>query len=402
MQQASTDQLPHLSGRFLLERKAASRVQAIDVVRGLVMVVMALDHVREFWSPTPYRPEDLTQASALLFFTRWVTHFCAPAFVFLSGASVFLYGQRQGSQRQVSLFLLTRGLWLVALEVVVINFLLQFGYQLLLLQVIWVIGWSMIVLASLVWLPRPVIAVLAVATIASHHLLPDVQPVTDANLGWALLYHTPFFFPLKALPPLLVAYTPIPWVGVMLAGYAIGPWFTYSPGQRTRVLAGAGALLLLVFAVVRAGNGYGDPAAWSVQARGSFYTVLSFLNVTKYPPSLTFLCLTLGVALLLLAAFDSLSNRVTDWLRTFGEVPFFYYLLHLPLIHAGALVWTKLAFGQASNFSFAPANALPAGYHPGLGRVYIVWLLLLIVLYFPCRWYARFKKRHAYWWLSYI
>jgi uncharacterized membrane protein len=254
------------------------------------MAVMALDHVRDFWSPTPYRPEDLTQASALLFFTRWVTHFCAPAFVFLSGVSAFLYGQRHGSRRQVSRFLLTRGLWLVALEIVVINFLMQFGYNLVLLLVFWVIGWSMVVLGAAVWLPRPAIAVLAVIIIAGQHLLPVAEPVTADNIGWALLYHSPFFFPLGALPPLIAAYTPLAWMGVMLAGYAAGPWFTQPAGSRNRVLLGTGLLLLVTFGVVRALNGYGDPAPWAVQPRGTLYTTLSFLNVSKYPPSLPFLC----------------------------------------------------------------------------------------------------------------
>ncbi len=378
------------------------RVEAIDVVRGLVMATMALDHVREFWGPAPYRPEDLTQASALLFFTRWVTHFCAPSFVFLSGVSVFLYGQRQGSRPAVSLFLLTRGLWLIAVEILVVNFLMQFAFNLILLEVIWVIGASMVVLAALVWLPRPALAGLAVLIVAGQHLLPIAQPVTAANVGWALVYGPPFFFPLAGLPPLLAAYTPLAWLGVMLAGYAAGPWFTLPPDRRNRVLWGAGLLLLVTFGVVRALNGYGDPAPWAVQPRGTLYTILSFLNVTKYPPSLAFLCLTLGVTALLLAALDGLRGPVARWLRTFGEVPFFFFLLHLLLIHAVARLWSQLAFGQSVNFSFASVKEWPAGYRPDLGRVYLVWLLVLVALYFPCRWYARYKKQHTHWWLSYL
>jgi uncharacterized membrane protein len=390
------------AGPPILRRGAFSRVETIDVVRGLVMAVMALDHVREFWGPAPYRPEDLTQASALLFFTRWVTHFCAPSFVFLSGVSVFLYGQRQGSRPAVSLFLLTRGLWLIAVEILVVNFLMQFAFNLILLEVIWVIGASMVVLAALVWLPRPALAGLAVLIVAGQHLLPIAQPVTAANVGWALVYGPPFFFPLAGLPPLLAAYTPLAWLGVMLAGYAAGPWFTLPPGRRNRVLWGAGLLLLVTFGVVRALNGYGDPAPWAVQPRGTLYTTLSFLNVTKYPPSLAFLCLTLGVTALLLAALDGLRGPVARWLRTFGEVPFFFFLLHLLLIHGAARVWSQLAFGQSVNFSFASVKEWPAGYRPDLGRVYLVWLLVLVVLYFPCRWYSRYKKKHPHWWLSYL
>jgi uncharacterized membrane protein len=402
MQQPLLNSLTQPAGSPTHRRGAFPRVEAVDVVRGLVMAVMALDHVREFWGPTPYRPEDLTQAPALLFFTRWVTHFCAPAFVFLSGVSAFLYGQRQGNRRQLSRFLLTRGLWLVVLEVVVINFLLQFTYNLFLLQVIWVIGWSMVVLAALVWLPRWTLAVLAAVIIAGQHLLPVAQPVTADNLIGSLLYHAPFFFPLDGLPPLLVAYTPLAWLGVMLAGYAAGPWFTQPAGSRNRVLLGAGLLLLVTFGVVRALNGYGDPSPRAVQPRGTLYTMLSFLNVTKYPPSLAFLCLTLGVALLLLAALDGGRNPVTRWLRTFGEVPFFFYLLHLLLIHGAARLWSALAFGQSFNFSFASPSDWPAGYRPDLLRVYLVWGLVLVALYFPCRWYGRYKKKHAHWWLSYV
>ena len=402
MQQPSITTVAQMAGPPTLRRGTFSRVEAIDVVRGLVMAVMALDHVRHYWGPTSYRPEDLTQVSALLFFTRWMTHFCAPAFLFLSGVSVFLYGQRQGSRRTVSLFLLTRGLWLVALEVIVINFLMQFAYNLILLEVIWVIGCSMVVMAALVWLPRPAIAGLAAILIAGQHLLPVAQPATAANVGWALVYGPPFFFPLGSLPPLLVAYTPLAWLGVMLAGYAVGPWFTLAPGPRSRVLLGAGLLLLVTFGVVRALNGYGDLAPWAVQPRGTLYTVLSFLNVSKYPPSLSFLCLTLGVTALLLAALNGLRGPVARWLRTFGEVPFFFFLLHLLLIHGVARVWTQLAFGQSVNFSFASVAEWPAGYRPDLGRVYLVWLLVLVALYFPCRWYARYKKQHAHWWLSYL
>ncbi len=381
---------------------ASLRVNSIDILRGLVMVVMALDHVREFWSATPYRPEDLSQTSVFLFFTRWVTHFCAPTFVFLSGISVFLYGQNRGSRRKLSTFLLTRGLWLILLEILVINFFWQFGYQLILIQVIWVIGWSMILLAGLIWLPRWVLALLVLGMIAGHNLLPPIQPVTEANVGLAILHNTPFFLQAAPLPPILVAYTLVPWVGVMAAGYLMGPWFTYPVPERKRLLQLAGGGLLLIFVVLRALNGYGDPAQWSTQPRGVSYTVLSFLNVSKYPPSLLFLCLTLGVALLLLAAFEEAANRVLEWLRTFGRVPFFFYLLHIPLISGTALLWTYFTFGKVTNFSFSPVTDWPREYEPNLLRAYLVWLLIILTLYLPCRWYSRFRKEHDYWWFSYL
>ena len=257
-----------------LLRSEVQRVQAIDVVRGLVMVVMALDHIREFWSPTAVRPEDVAQASVLLFFTRWITHFCAPTFVFLSGASIFLYQQRKRSQAQVSGFLLSRGLWLVSLEVVVINFILQWGhYNLLLLQVIWAIGWGMVLLAGLIWLPRWLLVGLAALIIIGHDALPVIQPVTGANAGLALLHNSPFLLPLPSpLPPLLVAYSVGPWLGVLLAGYLIGPWFGLPLAERNRRLRLAGIGLLALFGALRATNWYGDPSPWSVQPRGVLYS----------------------------------------------------------------------------------------------------------------------------------
>lgn len=378
------------------------RVRSVDVVRGLVMVIMALDHVREFWSPMAVRPEDVAQATQLLFFTRWITHFCAPTFVFLSGLSIYLYQQKQPSKAHVSRFLLSRGVWLIALEVLVISLLLTWSYQLVLLQVIWAIGWGMVLLAGLIWLPRLVLAVLAAVILLGHNLLPVIQPVTAQNVVPALLHNSPFLLPVPHLTSFLVAYTIGPWLGVMLAGYLIGPWFQWPLPQRQRWLRRAGLGLLLLFAVVRATNLYGDPAPWSVQPRGLAYSVLSFLNVTKYPPSLLFLSLTLGVALLLLSWLEDVPGRLGQWLRTFGQVPFFYYLLHLLLISGSALLWTWLAFGKPVNLGFILSKDWPTGYQPNLLRAYAVWLAVVLALYWPCRWYQRFKQQHTYWWLSYL
>jgi uncharacterized membrane protein len=387
----------------LATRAAVPRVQAIDVVRGLAMVVMALDHIREFWSPTAVRPEDVAHASALLFFTRWITHFCAPTFVFLAGTSIFQYQQKQPSRGRVSRFLLTRGLWLLVLEVVVVNFLLQWHYTIILLQVIWVLGWGMVALAGLIWLPRWLTAGLALGIIGGQHLLPIIQPVTNANWGWALLYDSPFVLPITPTLPLLAAYTILPWVAVMAAGYAIGPWFRAPLPQRARWLRGAGAAALLVFIGLRATNWYGDPSPWSTQPRGLFYSALSFINVTKYPPSLLFLSLTLGVALVLLSVAEGLPGRLRQWLSTYGRVPLFYYLLHFCLISGGAFLYSILAFGRAYNPSFAPPDSVPpAAYAPSLGRAYVVWVVVVGLLYWPCRWYQGYKQRHTHWWLAYL
>ncbi|TGE29214.1 DUF1624 domain-containing protein [Hymenobacter metallicola] len=379
-----------------------ARVFSIDVVRGLVMVVMALDHVREFWSPTPVRPEDVSQASGLLFFTRWVTHFCAPTFVFLAGISIFLYQQKQPSRARVSWFLLTRGLWLIGLEVLVISFVLTWGYQLILLQVIWATGWGMVLLAGLLWLPRWLLSTLALGFLALHNLLPALQPTTPAAVGLALLHNAPFAFPLSPATSVLAAYTIGPWAAVLAAGYCLGPWFVLPAPLRNRQLRLAGAGLLGLFVGLRALNSYGDSAPWGVQERGMVYSVLSFLNVTKYPPSLLFLSLTLGVALLVLASLSEPKGRVAAVLRTFGQVPFFYYLLHLLLISVSAYCWTQLAFGQPVNFGFTDRANWPASYQPSLLRAYVVWFGVVALLYLPCRWYQTYKQQHRHWWLSYL
>ena len=385
----------------VLPRTATPRVPAIDMVRGLVMVIMALDHTRDFWSAMPVRPEDVAHAPALLFLTRWITHFCAPTFVFLSGSSIYLYGQKRQDRAAVSGFLLTRGLWLILLETTLLTFILSWNFDLTLLLVIWVIGAGMVLLAGLQWLPRWLLGGLAFIILAGHNLVPNTEPVTAANAGWALLHNGPFVLPVLG-HPVLVGYALGPWLGVLLAGYLVGPWFGLPPAQRTRRLRGAGAGLLGLFGVLRATNWYGDPFPWSVQPQGLLHTALSFINVTKSPPSLLFVCLTLGVALLVLSQLDAATGWLGQVLRTYGQVPFFYYLLHFSLLSSAAWVWTTLAFGRAVNFAFAPVSAWPPAYVPSLGRAYLVWAGVVLALYWPCRWYQRFKQRHTYWWLSYL
>lgn len=390
-----------LAAPAALPRAATPRVQALDVVRGLVMVIMALDHSRDFWSPLPVRPEDVAHAPALLFLTRWVTHFCAPTFVFLSGCSVYLYEQKRQNGAAVSRFLLSRGLWLILLEVTLLTLVLSWGYDLILLLVIWVIGAGLVLLAGLRWLPRWVLTGLTFVILAGHNLVPPFQPITAANAGWALLHNGPFVLPVLG-KPVLVGYSLGPWLGVLLAGYLLGPWFRLPLPQRNRRLRWAGVGLLVLFAVLRATNWYGDPTPWSVQPQGLLHTALSFLNVTKSPPSLLFVSLTLGVALLLLSQAETATGWGMRVLRTFGQVAFFYYLLHFTLISAAAWVWTTLAFGQAINLSFANVKDWPAGYVPNLGRAYLVWGAVVVLMYWPCRWYQRFKQQHTYWWLSYL
>jgi len=375
------------------------RLQSIDLLRGLIMIVMALDHVREFFSYTSYRPTDVTQTSVLLFFTRWVTHLCAPTFVFLSGISIFLYSKKIGSLKKTSAFLLTRGLWLIAVEIFVISFILTQGYQLTLLEVIWAIGCSMILLAGLIWLPRRIQIILALAMIFGHDAFPLVGMASNDNMLLDFLHNSPFFI---SSPPVLVAYTIIPWVAVMLLGYVVGAWFNYLPQTRDKLLLRVGVSALLLFVALRFLNIYGDPSPWSTQERGSFYTFLSFMNVSKSPPSLLFLSVTLGIACILLMLLNKISTGVKQVFITYGRVPFFFFIVHLAVISFAAHVWTYISFGKAVNLSFEKPKDWPAAYQPNLWRAYFVWLLLIVLLYFPCKWYGKYKAKSNAWWVSYL
>lgn len=386
----------------VLAPRTTSRIHSIDILRGAVMIIMALDHARDFWSPAAFRPEDLTQTSVLLFFTRWITHFCAPTFVFLSGVSIYLQSRRVNNRKATSLYLLKRGVWFIAVEIFVVSFLSQFGYNLILLQVIWVIGWSMIIMAALIWSPRWVVLALALVVIGGHNLFGDVTPVTPQNFIVAVLHNSPFLMPLPGLPPVLFAYALFPWVAVMAAGYAAGSVYDYEPARRNAILRNAGMISLVLFVVIRAINVYGEPVPWAWQERGGVYTVLSFINVSKYPPSLLFLLLTLGVALLVLSFADRLKGRIVNWVSTFGEVPFFYFLLHIPILSGGAILWVLARFDTLTILAFLQGDQLPAGYEPSLLRAYGVWLAVVLLLYFPCRWYAHYKKSHRYAWLTYL
>ena len=379
--------------------KAYHRVQSIDLLRGLVMIIMALDHVREYFSFTSYRPNDVTQTSVLLFFTRWVTHLCAPTFVFLSGISIFLYSQKINDLKKTTVFLLTRGMWLVIVEVFVISFILTQGYQLTLLEVIWAIGCSMILLAGLIWLPRWLQITLALAMIFGHDALPLAGMARDKNILLDLLHNSPFII---SNPSVLVAYTIVPWVGVMLLGYSIGPWLNYPQQTRDKLLLKYGILALILFIVLRFTNIYGDPAPWAVQERGSVFTFLSFLNVSKSPPSLLFLSVTLGIACILLVLLNKISTPVKEFFIVYGRVPFFFFIIHLAVISFAAYIWTYLSFGRHVNLSFEQPVDWPAAYQPNLLRAYIVWVVLIILLYFPCKWYGNYKAGSKAWWISYL
>jgi len=408
-----------------------SRIDSIDLLRGIVMVIMMLDHTRDFVHSGGllFDPTDLTRTTVALFFTRWITHFCAPVFVFLAGTGAYLQLARGKSKRDLSKFLLTRGLWLIVLELTVVRFGVFFSldYRFLgFLQVIWVIGASMIVLAALIHLPLKVVAGFGIAMIALHNLLDrfhvagwqgPASPVPGFGAKLWILAHQPFtIFPMLGFPsPLIIVIYPlIPWIGVMAAGYAFGALYQMDAPRRRRWLLWMGLTATWLFVLVRALDVYGDPAHWSKQ-RNVVFTVLSFVNTTKYPPSLQFLLMTLGPALLALwwfelrsgqAARASLVDRFRKALVTFGRVPLFFYLLqwytaHLIAIVIGLLARQPVAWQWQSPIDKF-TNPPPTGVGFSLWVVYVVWIIGVLLLYPLCKWFAGVKSRRRDWWLSYL
>lgn len=380
------------------------RLDSIDLLRGIVMVVMVLDHTRDFFGQLKFDPTDLTQTTTPVFLTRWVTHFCAPVFMFLAGIGAYLAGVRKSSRGELARYLVVRGLWLIFLEVTIVRFGLTFNpsFQFIPLIVFWSIGVSMIVLAGLIFLPRPIIGLIGVVMILGHNALDGIAPETIGRYGWiwSLLHVQGALQPTPGLT-VFVAYPLVPWIGVMACGYALGGLFQDTPERRRRILFWLGLGLCVAFVALRFTNLYGDPRPWSVQKSPTF-TVLSFINCAKYPPSLLYLLMTLGPALLFLSVDEHLHGAWTKPLITFGRVPLFFYVLQWPLLHAAAiaLAW---AIGQpyAWLIGQGPFGA-PAEYGHGLGFTYFAWLVALIVLYPPCAWFADLKRRRRDAWLSYF
>ena len=396
---------------------AKQRVNAVDLLRGIVMVIMLLDHTREFTHSEVFNfdPTDLRKTNTLLFFTRWITHFCAPVFVFLAGTGAFLQGARGKSKAELAKFLLTRGLWLVLLEFTLIRVIVWFNLDFhfaLMLQVIWVIGVSMIVLAALIHLPLRVIAIGSIAMIVLHNALDLIRirqgPGAPAPGFWAslwMVFHQPgvIFFTPKIYG--LVLYPLIPWIGVLAAGYSFGALYQWEAERRRRFLFKLGAALLGSFVLLRASNLYGDPNRWSVQ-KNALFTVLSFLNVSKYPPSFLFLLLTLGTAIIALPWFERRGQGpLARVFITFGRVPLFFYVGQWITAHGLPLLVGYLA-GQPIAWQFTTLLNRPAPNPGNLGFslwvVYLFWLIGLLLLYPLCRWFAELKRRRSDWWLSYL
>jgi uncharacterized membrane protein len=402
---------------------ARTRVDSIDLLRGLVMLIMLLDHTRDFiHSDAIYfqDPTDLSTTNPILFFTRWISHFCAPVFVFLAGTGAYMQLARGKSKPELSRFLLTRGLWLIVLEFTVVRlgltFNLNYGF-LGMMQVIWVIGLSMIVLSALIYLPIRWIAVFATAMIFLHNLLDRFQvtgwqgpgsPVPSFAGKLFMILHQPGSFPILWFfpsPVVFVAYPLIPWVGVMAGGFAFGALYRMDSWRRRRILLRMGIASIALFIALRALNVYGDPVRWSSQ-RTVTYTVLSFLNITKYPPSLLYLLATLGPAFIFLALVEGRRRGlIGNALVTFGRVPLFYYILQWYVAH-GFAVLLGLVAGQPVAWQFSPPFERFDNQSPGLGFrlwvVYAAWIAGVLLLYPLSKWFAGVKRRRTDWWLSYL
>ncbi len=385
-----------------------ARIHSVDVVRGLIMIIMALDHVRDYVGSQAISPTDVAHASTALFFTRWITHLCAPTFFLLTGTGAFFSMRRRGVGG-LSRFLFTRGLWLIVLELTVLRCLgyqFNFDYHVTLLVILWALGWSMIALAAFVHLRPWLIGTIGAALIIGHNMFDGIRAASLGAFGpvWSLLHAPGIVHGGRVL--VFTSYPIIPWIGVTALGFVLGQVYSWEPERRRRFLVQMGTASIAAFIALRYANVYGDASKWSTQATAT-RTLVSFLNVTKYPPSLLFLLMTLGPALLLLRVFDGGVPGVFKPAWTFGKVPLFYFLLHLPLIHLVAVVICQVRYGSAHWMFESPdlgsyPFTTPPGWGISLPAVYAVWIGVVLALYLPCRWYARVKERSRNPWLSYL
>ena len=376
------------------------RIQSIDLVRGVVMIIMALDHVRDYfhYDAFMYSPTDLSRTNVGLFFTRFITHYCAPVFVFLAGTSSSLYGLKR-SKSELSFFLLTRGVWLVLIEIFAVGLFRTFNlaYTFSSLQVIWAIGLSMMALSAIIYMNRALILLTGLLLVVSHNLLDTihVQGNSLPAFLWSILHDEKHFTFGRFL--VFVHYPVLPWLGVMILGYYLGSLYApdYDPRQRKRILRLLGVGALGLFVTLRLDNWYGDAAHWSVQTNAVF-SLLSFLNVTKYPPSLLYLLITLAPALILLAKMEKPLNSLSRKIVTFGRVPMFYYLAHILLIHILAVVAALITGHSGMGILNNAVNSIPElkGYGFGLAIVYTVWIAIVLLLYPLCKWFERYKRNH--------
>ena len=386
-----------------------ARIDSVDILRGLVMILMALDHVRDYFGAAGINPTDPATTTVPLYFTRWITHLCAPVFFLLTGTGAYLALQRR-SRSQLSRFLFTRGLWLIFLELVLLRgfgWQFNFDYRVTMLTVLWALGWAMILLTVLVYLPAWAVAAVGVAMIATHNFCDGIQPASLGALAplWNIL-HAPGAILNDSKHVVFVAYPLVPWVGVTAAGFGLGQVFGWNSERRRAFLIRLGVVLTVAFVLIRATNVYGDAVPWSKQ-KSPLLTVLSFLNTNKYPPSLLFLLMTLGPALMILWAVDGKAPGLVRPAWVFGKVPLFYYILHVALIHLLAVLVCYVRYGEVhwmfeSNRLDQFPVTQPPGWSASLPIVYAIWLGVVVALYPLCRWFFGLKQRRRDWWLSYL
>ncbi|HLP39470.1 DUF1624 domain-containing protein [Lacibacter sp.] len=399
-----------LNGNPTLSIAKSKRIQSIDLLRGIVMIIMALDHVRNFFHYDAffYNPTDLTQTNASLFFTRIITHYCAPVFIFLAGMSAYLYGEKR-SKKELSFFLLTRGIWLVLAEIFIVGMFRSFNpsYHYLNFQVIWAIGFCMIILAALIHMNRLFILVVGLLLIGTHNLLDSVHVAGNGwrAVLWAILHDVNHFT--FGQYSFHFRYPVLPWIGVMASGYCMGMLYSpdYPAATRRKILCCLGISAIALFILLRSGNFYGDGSSWSTQ-KNSLFSVLSFLNVTKYPPSLLYLLITLGPAMIFLAVSEKPLRVLGQRISIFGRVPMFYYLAHILLIKILAIM-AALLMGYPQMIVLSNGvNATPElkGYGFNLAIVYEVWIGLVLLLYPVCKWFDSYKRANQLKqsWLSYL
>lgn len=388
------------------------RVASIDLLRGIVMVLMALDHVRDYFNADNFlfEPNDMAKTNVAIFFTRWITHFSAPVFMFLAGTSAFLVGERK-TKKQLSFFLLTRGLWLIVLELTLINLAWSFNphFPMLRLQVIWALGLCMVFLSVIIYLPKQIILITGLAILFFHNMLDNIHATgnTFADFLWAELHERKRF--IFGRLTVATGYPFLSWLGIMCLGYCFGQLYAKGTevAKRKKYLLAIGIAATLLFVVMRSINIYGDKEPWQVQHSFSM-TVCSFLNPTKYPPSLLYTLMTLGPAIIFLALAEKPLGWFGKQILHIGRVPLFFYILHLYLIHLLATIalvlsgreWTEFILPLNANSKDAPWLA---GYGFSLWATYLWWVLIVLMLYPLCKWYDQYKQTHKEkWWLSYL
>jgi uncharacterized membrane protein len=408
----TTEALPHHSSTAGgAVRPASRRLESIDLLRGLLMILMALDHTRDFFSSARVDTTDPLSSWPMLFFTRWITHLCAPGFVALAGTSVYLQRHRGKTRQQISRLLFTRGSWLIFLEVTLISFGWFFTWPPLFFQVIWAVGASMIVLAALQWLPVAVVGAIGAAIILLHNLLDPLSSSrfgAEANL-WKLFHEAGFLIYHNHV--IALAFYPVfAWIGIMCLGYAFGPVAVAKSVTRRRISMVTGTVCLAAFSLLRIHAGYGDRFHWHPLATKT-QSAMFFFEVQKYPPSLEYILVTFGVLLFLYAGFDKLASanllpRLRGFIETYGRVPFFYYVLHIYLIHITAVLLTIATHGDWRGAWMGPQSLLgqgrPTGWGFSLPGVYCLWIAFVLALYPACLWFSRVKARRREWWLSYL